>query len=194
MIIFKIINFQIKIKMYELIKKYNSGLIEFKVPSYKDNRGEFCKLYNFEELLNIGIIFKPKEHFHSISKKNVLRGMHFQINDSAHNKIIQCIQGSILDVCVDVRKYSEFYNMPISFNLSNKVKSGIYIPKGFAHGFLSLENNTIVQYMTDKRHNPSEDKGVLWNSIDFKWPINMPLLSIRDKNHPPIGFEECTFS
>ena len=59
--------------MYELIKKYNSGLIEFKVPSYKDNRGEFCKLYNFEELLNIGIIFKPKEHFHSISKKKCLK-------------------------------------------------------------------------------------------------------------------------
>ena len=128
---------------------------------------------------------------YSLSNKNVLRGMHFQVKESAHNKLIQCIQGSILDVCVDIRKKSIFYNKPISIKTSGD--SAIYIPKGFAHGFLALEDNTIVQYMADKEHDPINDKGVLWNSLDFIWPIKTPILSDRDKNHPAIGEEECIF-
>ncbi len=180
--------------MYEIVKKYKSGLIEFKVPKYEDHRGSFQKIYNFKELLNLGIFFEPKEHFHSISSKNVIRGMHFQTNESSHNKIVHCITGSIIDVCVDVRKNSEYYNKPVSIKLEENSNLAIFIPKGFAHGFLSLKNNTIVQYMADKEHNPSKDKGILWSSINFDWKCDKPIISSRDLRHPLIGDEECVFS
>ena len=177
--------------MFKIEKKTDCGIIIFKIPNFVDERGEFTKLFNSSELENIGIKFKIKEHFFSISKKDVIRGMHFQTEESAHNKIIQCISGSILDVCVDVRKKSKFFNIPFSFNISGD--KAIFIPKGFAHGFLSLEDRTIVQYLTDKEYNPYKDKGVLWKSINFKWPVENPLLSSRDSNHPSIKEQECIF-
>ena len=92
-------------------------LAKFKIPEFQDQRGSFHKLFNFKDFLNLGIQFEPKEHFHSISKKNVIRGMHFQTNESSHNKIIHCIKGSIVDVCVDIRRSSPFYNQPVSIKL-----------------------------------------------------------------------------
>ena len=179
--------------MYEIIKNHNSGIIEFKIPKFQDQRGSFQKLFNFQDFLNLGIQFEPKEHFHSISKKNVIRGMHFQTDESSHNKIIHCIKGSIVDVCVDIRRSSPFYNQPLSIKLKENSNLAVYVPKGFAHGFLSLEDDTIVQYMADKEHNPLKDKGILWNSIDYKWECNNPILSNRDLSHPSIGDQECIF-
>ena len=180
--------------MYKILKKYNCGLITLKIPKYEDHRGSFLKLFNFDELNKMGINFKPKEHFHSISNKNVIRGMHFQVNESAHNKIVHCITGSIIDVCVDIRKESKYYNKPIAIKLEGESDLAVFIPKGFAHGFLSLKNKTIVQYMADKEHNPKQDKGILWSSINYNWQCNNPILSTRDAEHPSIGDEECIFS
>ena len=179
--------------MFKLVKKYECGIIRFKIPFHADNRGYFSKLYNHIYLKNIGIDFIPIEHFHSISNKNVLRGLHFQVNNSAHNKIIHCINGSILDVCVDVRHESKFYNQPISFELDKNSNEAIFIPKGFAHGFLSLEDNTLLQYLSDKTHYPQDDKGALWKSIKFNWPIENPILSSRDSSHPDIGLKKWNF-
>ena len=117
--------------------------------------------------------------------------MHFQVKESSHQKLIQCINGSIIDVCVDVRKNSIFFNKPIAIELHGN--SAILVPKGFAHGFLSCQENTLVQYLCDKEHNSQNDKGVLWSSLNFKWPIEKPILSERDMNHPLIGEEECIF-
>ena len=180
--------------MYKIVEKYSSGLIKFKIPKYTDHRGSFLKLFNFEELCKIGINFKPREHFHSISNKNVIRGMHFQIIESAHNKIVHCIKGSIIDVCVDIRKQSKYYNVPTAIKLEEESDLAIFVPKGFAHGFLSLKNNTIVQYMADKEHNPKEDKGIHWSSINYDWECQNPILSARDSKHPEIGDQKWIFS
>ena len=161
--------------MFKLIKKYECGIIRFKIPFHSDDRGYFSKFYNYVDLKNIGVDFIPKEHFYSISNKNVLRGLHFQVNNSSHQKIIHCINGSILDVCVDVRHDSKFYNQPLSFELNKHTNEAIFIPKGFAHGFLSFENNSLVQYLTDKIHFPEDDKGVGWNSSEVKGPIEKPI-------------------
>ena len=179
--------------MYKILKKYDCGVIRFKIPNFNDERGNFSKIYNYEALLKIGLDFEPKEHFYSISNKNVLRGLHFQTNKSAHNKIISCIQGSMLDICVDVREDSKFFNQPIEIYMNENSNEGIFIPKGFAHGFLSLEDSTIVQYLTDKIHDPNNDKGVLWNSINYSWPIKKPTLSLRDSSHPNIGVNKWKF-
>ena len=179
--------------MFSISKKYESGVRLLNILNFEDDRGCFIKAYNKNAFLDLGIDFIPEEHFYSVSKKNVIRGMHFQIGNSSHNKIIHCIKGEILDVFVDLRKGSKTFNKPIGIKLNEYRNHLIFLPKGFAHGFLTLSDNSIVQYMTDKVHSPALDKGVLWNSIDFNWPIKNPLISKRDQSHPSINEIKCEF-
>lgn len=161
---------------------------------FKDLRGSFNKIYNEDAFKNIGLKFNPKEHFFTTSKKNVLRGMHFQVGNSSHEKLIYCSFGSFLDVVVDVRKDSEHFNKPFSIELSEQSPKLIFIGKGYAHGFLSKTKISSIHYLTSTIHNPTEDKGVLWNSIDFNWKIKSPILSKRDLKHPSINEIKCEFS
>ena len=177
----------------KLIKEYHSGVKLLKVPFFRDNRGSFCKIYNNNLFKSISIDFAPEEHFYSISKKNVLRGMHFQIEKASHCKLISCISGQILDVIVDVRKSSKYFNKPLSFELKGESGLALFIPKGFAHGFLSISQISIVQYMVSRSYEPKLDKGIKWNSIDFEWPCKNPLISSRDSEHPNIDDQNFIF-
>tara|TARA_Y100000589_G_scaffold326896_1_gene367605 strand:+ start:2544 stop:3086 length:543 start_codon:yes stop_codon:yes gene_type:complete len=177
----------------KLIKEYQSGVKLLKVPLLNDDRGSFCKIYNDNFFKSININFTPQEHFYSISKKNVLRGMHFQVDKASHTKLISCISGKILDVIVDVRKNSKFFNKPLSFNLCGESGMAIFIPKGYAHGFLSFSEISIVQYMVSRSYEPTLDKGIKWNSIDFEWPCKNPLISSRDNKHPNINNQNFIF-
>ena len=172
----------------KLNKTKIKDLIIVKSKVHFDKRGFFREAFK-RKIVKKKFIFGCA----SSSKKNVIRGMHFQTDESAHNKIIHCIRGSIVDVCVDIRRSSPFYNQPVSIKLHEDSNLAIFVPKGFAHGFLSLEDDTIVQYMADKEHNPLKDKGILWNSIDYEWECNNPILSKRDLSHPSIGDQECIF-
>ena len=102
-------------------------------------------------------------------------------------KLVYCSQGSLVDVIVDIRPQSPTFNQPVSLELNASDDYAIYIGKGFAHGFLSFSENTTMIYCTSTMHNPSLDKGVLWSSINFDWPVSNPILSERDKNHPLIN-------
>lgn len=155
--------------------------------SFKDARGSFVKIFQNKAFLELGLEFNPAEIFISNSKKDVVRGMHYQDGCSAHEKLIYCSQGSVLDVVVDVRAQSPFFNKPITIKLDSNDDYAIYIGKGYAHGFLSYSDNTSIIYCTSTIHNPALDKGVLWSSIDFEWPIASPILSERDKEHPTIN-------
>ena len=155
--------------------------------SFVDLRGSFIKVFQDKAFSDQGLDFNPYEIFISNSKKNVLRGMHYQSGLSAHEKLVYCSQGSLVDVIVDIRPQSSTFNQPVSLELNASDDYAIYIGKGFAHGFLSLSNNTSMIYCTSTMHNPSLDKGVLWSSINFDWPVSNPILSERDKNHPLIN-------
>ena len=179
--------------MLQLINEYPCGVKLLKVPYFDDERGVFCKFYNSVLFEKNNINFSPKEHFYSISKKNVLRGMHFQIREASHSKLISCIAGEIIDVVVDIRKDSKFFNKPLSFKLSSFSKTAVLIPKGFAHGFLSISEESIVQYLVSKPYDANLDKGVKWDSIDYDWPCTHPLISDRDNNHPSIYNQEFVF-
>ncbi|QED23878.1 dTDP-4-dehydrorhamnose 3,5-epimerase family protein [Candidatus Deianiraea vastatrix] len=147
---------------------------------FSDNRGLFIKHFNatnFAEL--IGFEFHIKECFYSVSKKNVIRGMHFQKNESACNKIIFLTSGSVLDVCVNIDKLSVDYGRVYDFRLKCN-NQAIFIPKNFAHGFLALEDNTSMIYLQDVEYNKDNDSGILYNSINFNWNIVNPILSERD--------------
>ena len=163
-----------------------------KLPLSKDKRGDFRKSYNIDQFKSAGLIFNPAEIFISTSKKNVIRGMHFQLGGSAHEKLITVVRGRALDIIVDVRSDSEFYNKPFSIELKEDEPYSVLIGKGYAHGFLTLEDNTTMQYATSTVYNKEKDCGIHWSSINFKWPISNPILSERDQSHLPIGFQKSS--
>ena len=179
--------------MFKVLSEPLPGVYILSNPCFTDERGIFFKTFNYTLFKDLDIKFTPREQFSTISSKNVLRGMHFQVQESSHNKLITCTSGSILDVIVDVRLSSPNYNKPFSIEMSSERNLLVFIGKGYAHGFLSLENNTLVSYTTDKEYNPSLDSGVHWSSIDFHWPLENPLVSKRDQMHPNIGERKCEF-
>jgi dTDP-4-dehydrorhamnose 3,5-epimerase/CDP-3, 6-dideoxy-D-glycero-D-glycero-4-hexulose-5-epimerase len=144
-----------------------------------DIRGTFVKTFHEEEFRNAGLQTEFKESYYSLSKKNVIRGMHFQTPPSAHDKLVYVTYGSILDVVLDIRKDSATYGKSISVQL-NALNDSIYIPKGCAHGFLTLSDEALVVYNVSSVYNPSADRGLLWNSFDFDWEITDPIISDRD--------------
>ncbi len=161
-------------------------VFEISVKSFLDDRGSFHKIFQKELFSSLGINFEPKEYFYSVSKKNVIRGMHFQIENASHEKLVYCSYGNLLDVVVDVRKESKNFNKPISIELNDNKSKLIFIGKGYAHGFLTKSEISTMHYFTSTVHNPNYDKGVLWNSINFDWPVKNPILSKRDMRHPLI--------
>lgn len=156
-------------------------------PYFPDERGDFVKFYHTKALVSNGISFQPAESFLTRSKKNVLRGMHFQVDESAHEKLVTCIKGDVLDVVVDVNPDSPRFNKPFAIELSASSNKALLIGKGYAHGFLSLSEDNWMLYSTSTVHNSLLDRGVRWDSIAFDWPISQPLISARDIRHPNIN-------
>lgn len=162
------------------------GIYLLKCPRFTDNRGEFLKIFNSHNLLDHGISFTPEETYLTRSRAGVLRGMHFQSGESAHDKLVTCVKGKVLDVVVDVRPNSPYFNQPFAIELSALDNTSVLISKGFAHGFYTFEDDSWMLYSTTTVHNPSLDVGVLWSSIPFIWPNNQPIVSERDCQHPNI--------
>jgi len=147
----------------------------------EDNRGSFTKVFNNDLFVKEGINFTPKEIYYSISHKDVIRGMHFQTPPMDHAKLVYVSTGSIIDVVLDIRKESKNYGKYFSIKLNANQKS-VLIPSGFAHGFRSLEDNTIVVYNQTSCYSKEHDSGILWNSFNFDWQLENPIISSRDKS------------
>jgi len=148
---------------------------------FQDQRGLFIKTFRSDQFRELGISFEPREEFYSTSAKNVLRGMHFQLPPAAHAKLVYCLSGSVLDVVLDMRRKSATYGNSFSAVLDNKTRDMLFIPAGFAHGFLSLEDDSLMVYKTDAVHAPELDSGIAWNSFGFDWKITSPIMSERDR-------------
>ncbi|OYU44405.1 MAG: dTDP-4-dehydrorhamnose 3,5-epimerase, partial [Burkholderiales bacterium PBB4] len=131
-----------------------------------------------------GISMTVREEFFSTSAKGVLRGMHFQVPPHAHQKIIYCLSGRVLDVLLDLRMDSLTYGHSVGIELSAINHHVVYLPAGIAHGFLSQEDNSCLVYKTDAVHAPESDFGLRWDSFGFDWPIEKGIISGRDLNHP----------
>lgn len=158
------------------------GLYEIESKIFEDKRGIFAKKFNFDIFLDNGINFNTKEYFYSKSKKNVIRGMHFQIPPFDHGKIISVTDGEILDVLVDIRKDSPTYLQFYSVVLSERNSKSICVDSGFAHGFLTLSESATVEYLTTSTYNSQADSGIRWDSFGFEWPCDNPIISERDFN------------
>lgn len=161
-----------------------------------DQRGFFMESYNIELYKKFGINMNFIQDNHSLSKKEgTIRGLHYQLNPKAQTKLVRVTRGSIFDVVVDIRKGSSTYSHWEGFMLSAENKRQLLVPKGFAHGFCTLEANTEVQYKVDELYSSSHDRGILWNdpSIGIEWPVFNPLLSEKDKYHPTLEQAEANF-
>jgi dTDP-4-dehydrorhamnose 3,5-epimerase len=149
---------------------------------YRDERGYFMESYNRRKVSKM-ISCDFVQDNESMSKKNVLRGLHLQQPPHAQAKLIRVIQGSILDVAVDLRKESETYGKHFKHVLSGENKKQLYVPEGFAHGFLTLEDNTLINYKCSAYYNADSEVSILWNDEDLgiDWGIHNPILAEKDR-------------
>jgi dTDP-4-dehydrorhamnose 3,5-epimerase len=160
-------------------KLYDVVLIEPTI--FKDDRGSFQESYQFNKFKNNGIELPFVQDNLVFSKKNVLRGLHFQ-NKNEQGKLVRVLQGEILDVAVDIRKNSPTYGNWISEKLNDENQYQLYIPPGFAHGYLVLSKTALVYYKCTNIYYPEYECGIIWNDsfIGVKWGIENPILSEKD--------------
>ncbi|OVE35721.1 dTDP-4-dehydrorhamnose 3,5-epimerase [Priestia aryabhattai] len=170
-------------------------LIEPKV--FGDHRGFFTESYNKEMFQQNGIDMDFIQDNHSLSQQpGTLRGMHYQLNDRAQTKLVRVTRGAIYDVIVDIRKGSPTYGEWQGFILSADNKRQLLVPKGFAHGFCTIVENTEVQYKVDELYSPEHDRGIAWNdpALNIDWPFNNPVLSDKDTKHPILAEADNNFT
>jgi dTDP-4-dehydrorhamnose 3,5-epimerase len=149
---------------------------------FYDNRGYFFELYNVLEYSKAGITPQFAQDNISLSHKNVLRGLHFQNPPYEQGKLVRVLSGSVTDVIVDIRKKSPTFGKNLVFKLDSKELKALWIPPGFAHGFLSMEDNTTFIYKCTKPYNKAAESGIIWNDPDLaiEWHIADPVISTKD--------------
>lgn len=166
------------------IEKTNfEGLLIIKPRVFKDERGYFMEAYkqsDFEKTTGISFV----QDNESLSQKGVIRGLHFQKPPFAQAKLMRVLTGSILDVVVDLRKESKTYGEHFKCILSSENKLQLFVPKGFAHGFLSLEDHTIILYKCSEYYHRDSEDALLWNdeTLGINWETENPILTEKDRN------------
>lgn len=161
------------------------GLIEFNPRIFDDQRGNFFESYRQEMLEKLGLHSEFVQDNQSFSIKNVLRGIHFQAKPYEQAKLVRVVTGKVLDVAVDLRPDSETFGRHIATVLDSSRNNMLFIPEGFGHGFLALED-CILQYKCTEYYYPGYDKGIFWNDPDLKinWGITNPEISEKDAALP----------
>ena len=175
---------------FEFIKTEIPDVILIKPKVFQDERGFFLETYKKSDFEKAGIKAEFVQDNHSKSVKGVLRGLHFQKKPFAQGKLVRCIKGRIFDVAVDIRKGSPTFGEWVGYELSEENKHILWIPEGFAHGFLTLSDEAEVIYkVSGGEYSPEHDAGIIWNDpdIDIKWPLDQVdeiILSEKDKKLP----------
>lgn len=164
---------------------------------FGDERGYFFESFNAERFFaHTGVDVHFVQDNESRSKRGVLRGLHFQRAPYAQAKLVRVVKGRVLDVAVDIRKDSPTFGRYVAVELSGDNKRQLFIPKGFAHGYVVLEEDTVFQYKCDAYYHPAAEGGIAWNDpqIGIEWPLPECdiILSERDKNRPLLS-ELCEY-
>jgi dTDP-4-dehydrorhamnose 3,5-epimerase len=173
------------------------GVVVIEPRVFGDHRGWFMETYSDAKFQEAGIHLKFVQDNQSFSAaKGTLRGLHYQLNPKAQTKLVRCTRGAIFDVAVDIQKGSPTYGKWFGIELTAENKKQLLIPKGFAHGFMTLTEDVEVQYKVDELYAPECDRGILWNdaSISIDWPIDIPpVLSEKDEKAPSLEEAENNF-
>jgi dTDP-4-dehydrorhamnose 3,5-epimerase len=178
---------------------------ETKIPEIKiikpkvftDNRGYFFESYNQKTFHTLGIENNFIQDNESFSKKGVIRGLHYQLSPYAQSKLVRVVKGKIFDVAVDIRKNSPTFGQWVGVELSDENKHQLLIPKGFAHGFVTLSEYAIVNYKCDELYNPEADRGIRFNDpqigIDWRIRLEDAIVSAKDMVQPNLKDAEINF-
>ena len=167
------------------------GLVVIEPTVFEDDRGYFSESYNkkkFEEAIGKVSFVKDNE---SKSSKGVLRGLHFQKPPYAQAKLVRCIEGKVLDVAVDIREGSETFGQHVTVELTGENKKQVFIPRGFAHGFLVLSESAIFAYKVDNSYAPTHDAGIRWDDslLNIQWGVSESEVLVSEKDE--IGRASC---
>jgi dTDP-4-dehydrorhamnose 3,5-epimerase len=162
------------------------GLILVEPRVFADERGVFLETYRHSDFASAGIPQHFVQDNHSRSSGGVLRGLHYQKDPRAQGKLVRCLAGRIFDVAVDIRTGSPAYGKWAGVELSGDNSRMLYVPPGFAHGFLVLSDHAEVAYKCTEEYSPAHDRGIIWNDPDIgvRWPRSVPVLSAMDAQHP----------
>lgn len=153
-----------------------------------DERGYFARTFCENEFSNAGIPFKPVQANISYNQhKHTLRGMHYQASPDEEAKLVNCVRGAIYDVIIDIRVGSPTFNKWLGIELSAENKKMLYIPEGFAHGFITLADDTEVNYLMSEFYKPGSGRGLRWDdpAFNIEWPAEISVISEKDKQWPP---------
>jgi dTDP-4-dehydrorhamnose 3,5-epimerase len=162
---------------------------------FEDSRGMFVETYKYSDFAKEGI----KEYFvqdnHSRSQKNVLRGLHYQNHPHSQGKLVRCVRGTVYDVCVDIRKSSPTFKRWVGCELIDSKNKLLYVPPGFAHGFLTITESAEVVYKCTDEYAPDCERGIIWNDpeLNIAWGIADPSLSDKDQKHPTLRDADIRF-
>ncbi len=173
---------------FEFEKTKIDGLIIVKPKAFGDNRGFFMESYKKSEFVKGGIDCEFVQDNHSKSTKNVLRGLHYQATPYQQAKLVRCVRGKIFDVAVDLRQNSITFGQSVKVELSEENKHMLFIPEGFAHGFVVLSEEAELLYKTNTEYAPQADRGLLWcdKTVNVDWGVDDPILSEKDKIQPSL--------
>ncbi len=164
------------------------GVVLITPDVYEDERGLFMESYNKFIFVDNNIDVDFVQDNFSVSKKNTLRGLHYQLPPFAQDKLVSVTDGAVLDIVVDLRKNSKTFGQYISAELNNENKQILFVPKGCAHGFLALSDNVYFHYKVSNKYSPEHDRGIIWNdpdlNIDWKLDGAEPMLSAKDAKLP----------
>lgn len=175
---------------FEFIKQEIEDVILVKPKVFGDNRGFFMESYKKSDFFENGINVEFNQDNHSKSTAHVLRGLHYQAKPYGQAKLVRCSKGRIYDVAVDIRPNSKTFGKYVKVELSQDNKQMLFIPEGFAHGFVVLSDEAELLYKASGEYNPLADRGVLWNDkdINIDWEIDFePILSEKDKIQPKLS-------
>ena len=174
---------------FEFKKQKIKDVILVKPKVFGDSRGFFMESYKKSDFFENGIDVEFNQDNHSKSTKGVLRGLHYQAKPYGQAKLVRCSKGRIYDVAVDIRPNSDTFGQYVKVELSEDNKQMLFIPEGFAHGFVALSDEVELLYKASGEYNPQADRGVLWNDeqINIDWNIDFePLLSDKDRVQPKL--------
>lgn len=169
------------------------GCYEIQADVFRDSRGVFVKTFREDVCAPFGVRMSLAEQYFSVSKRGVIRGLHFQVPPLDQNKLVTCVSGRVFDVVVDLRRGSPTFGSFETFGLDAEKGSVLFVPRGLAHGFQALSDGATLYYQVSSLYSPEHDRGVRWNSAGVPWPIDNPVLSERDRQFPAMSEFQSPF-
>lgn len=171
------------------------AVIEILPHIFGDERGGFAEMYKAADFQKQGIDVIFTQFNYSRSAKDVLRGLHYQLQPKAQGKLLAAITGEVFDVAVDIRKGSPTFGKWVSLTLSSEKKNLVYVPAGFAHGFCATSAQAEVMYYVTSMYSPEHERGIIWNdkTLGISWPTEAPVLSTKDQQYPALQDAEINF-